>query len=584
MKYTNRYILLIAAVSTACLVFAQKLTVTAPNHVAVGEQFRLAYRADSSDASGFTMGNIPSGIEIIHGPSTSIQSNYSTVNGKTTQSSSKIYTFTMIANRKGTYTFPPAKVTVKGQTVYSDAVTIEISGEAGNDDTPNSPTSAAGNANSDNDLFVKATLSKNRVYEQEPVVLTYKIYSLVNLATVDSKTPDIRDCIVNEINLSQQKQFKTEKYNGKNYQTVVWTQYVLYPLRAGEITIPEITYDGTVVQRNRNANRFDELFNGGYTEIKKQIKAPSVTLHVDSLPIFVKATLSKNRVYEQEPVVLTYKIYSQVDLTTVNNKTPDIRDCIVNEINLSQQKQFNTEKYNGRNYQTVVWTQYVLYPLRAGEITIPETTFEGIVQRDRNVDSFDAFSNRSTSNAEIKKQIKTPSVTLHVDSLPKPPMNFSGGYGRFSMSSVMEQTEANAGDTLCLHIKVTGTGNMSLMDAPIVDFPKHFEIVDMEINDETNITAEGQKGNIYYDIKFVPLYGGDYEIPAVELTYFNRDTKNYQTIKDKIFLLHVTGNPAPPDSDEQASYLLTFVLAIFGLIVIVVILILGIYRNRLKKI
>ena len=458
MKYTNRYILLIAAVCTVFHVFAQKLTVTAPNHVAVGEQFRLAYRADSSDASAFTMGNIPSGIEIIHGPSTSTQSSIQLQNGKTTESSSITYTFTMVANRKGTYTFPPAKVTVKGQTVYSDAVTIEISGEARNDDaTPNRPTSAAGNTISGNELFVKATLSKNRVYEQEPVVLTYKIYTLVNLTTVDSKTPDIRDCIVNEINLSKQKQFKTEKYNGRNYQTVVWTQYVLYPLRAGEITIPEITYDGTVVQPNRN------------------------------------------------------------------------------------------------------------------------------------VDPIDAFFNDSTPYVEMKKQIKAPSVTLHVDSLPKPPMNFSGGVGTFSMSSVMEQTEANAGDTLCLHIKVAGTGNMSLMDAPIVDFPKHFEIVDMEMNDETNIAAEGQKGDIYYDIKFVPLYGGDYEIPAVELTYFNRDTKNYQTIKDKSYLLHVTGNPAPPESDEQASSLLTLlqkplVLAVVGLIVIVVVLILGIYRNRLKKI
>ena len=79
------------------------------------------------------------------------------------------------------------------------------------------------------DLFVKVTANKRTVHEQEPVLLTYKVYTNVNLVRMAGKMPDIKGSHVQEIPLPQQKTFRTERLNGRTYHTTTWSQYVGYP-------------------------------------------------------------------------------------------------------------------------------------------------------------------------------------------------------------------------------------------------------------------------------------------------------------------------------------------------------------------
>ncbi len=306
---------------------AQRFIVNAPSQVSVGENFRLVYTIDTQNAKDFRVGNIPEALELITGPFTSRQTSYRMVNGHTTGSSSITFTFILCAAKNGIYTIPPAHINVNGKTFASKAVKVKVSGESQNtggaprmhDDTDNMPQLRdAGTPVNNSDLFIKVSANKHRVHEQEPVLLTYKVYTLVDLTQLEGKMPDLTGFHTQEIPLPQQKSFHIERVNGRPYRSVTWSQYVMYPQMTGKLEIPSITFNGTVIQQNRNVDPFEAFLNGGsgYIEVKRAIKAPGMTIQVDPLPkrpaIFsggvgkfnISAQLNKNEVKANEPITL----------------------------------------------------------------------------------------------------------------------------------------------------------------------------------------------------------------------------------------------------------------------------------------
>ncbi|MGM9776982.1 MAG: BatD family protein, partial [Prevotella sp.] len=286
------YLILLTLFAVTLTATAQQLVAGAPSHVSVGEQFRLTYTINTQDVDNFRAGNIPDAFEVLMGPSTSRQSSFQMVNGHTTSSSSITFTYIICANKNGTFTIPPAQIRCEGKTLKSNSVKITVSGRqqsqrgggGGYDDEPQMRT--AGSNISGADLFIKVSANKQRVHEQEPILLTYKVYTLVQLTRLDGKMPDLKGFHTQEVQLPQQKSFKVETYNGRPYRTVTWSQYVMFPQMTGKLEIPSITFDGTVVMQNRDVDPFEAFFNGGsgYVEMKKKIKAPGITIQVDPLP------------------------------------------------------------------------------------------------------------------------------------------------------------------------------------------------------------------------------------------------------------------------------------------------------------
>ena len=109
---------------------AQKFTASAPQQVAAGQQFRLSYTVTTQDVSGFRIGKFPDEIEVLMGPSTSSQSSFQIINGRTTQSSSITYTYILCATKNGTFTLPAATVTAEGNQLTSNTPKITVSGQA----------------------------------------------------------------------------------------------------------------------------------------------------------------------------------------------------------------------------------------------------------------------------------------------------------------------------------------------------------------------------------------------------------------------------------------------------------------------
>ena len=416
----NRLYTLIAAVVCAITTVAQTISVNCPQHVGVGEQFKLMYTIPTQDVKGFRGGNVPDGLDVLMGPSMSSQSSFQMINGHTSSSSSITYTYIICADKAGTYTIGAAHATVGGKAAASSSVKIKVSGQA------------QGNSG-----------------------------------------------------------------GGSN--------------------------GGSRMQQDPGA----------------QVRQAGARISGNDL--FIRVTANKKRVHEQEPVLLTYKVYTQVELTQLEGKMPDLKGFHTQEIPLPQQKSFHLENVNGRPYRCVTWSQYVMYPQMTGKLEIPPITFKGIVvQENRNVDPFEAFFNGGSGYVEVKKDIVAPSVTIQVDALPDRPANFSGGVGRFSVSSSLNKTTVAANDPVTLRLVVSGNGNLKLLKQPVVEFPKDFDKYDPKSTDKTKLTANGLEGSMIYDYLFVPRNQGDYTIPAVEFTYYDTGSNAYKTVKTQPQTIHVT--------------------------------------------
>ena len=329
MKKIGWYIiLLLMMLGYHVHVDAQHISVSAPSHVAAGENFRVAYTINTSDVEEFRMGGVQDGLEVIAGPYTSSQSSYQMINGHTSSSSSVTITYTLYAAKNGSFTIGASHAVVGGKRLSSRPVKIQVSGHAqrtngapnmhGQDSYDQPRMRSAGSAISGSDLFIKVSASKKRVHEQEPILLTYKVYTQVELTQLEGKMPDLKGFHTQEVPLPQQKTFHTETVNGRPYKCVTWSQYVMYPQLTGRLQIASITCKGIVVQQNRNVDPMEAFFNGGsgYVEVKKDIKAPGITLQVDPLPqrpanfsggvgkFNISASLDKKEVKAGEPITL----------------------------------------------------------------------------------------------------------------------------------------------------------------------------------------------------------------------------------------------------------------------------------------
>ena len=346
---------------------------------------------------------------------------------------------------------------------------------------------------------------------------------------------------------STQSSFQMVNGHMSSSSSVTYT-YILMANKQGTFTIPPATatVDGKAIHSNElHIKVAGQVQNGGRQGGAQQHQSPGQEVrpagsNISGSDLFIHVSASKSHVREQEPILLTYKVYTLVGLTQLSGKMPDLKSFYTREVPLPQEKSFKVETFNGRQYRTVTWQQYVMFPQSTGKLEIPSITYEGIVvQQNRNIDPFEAFFNGGSGYVEVKKQIKAPGTTIQVDPLPQRPKNFSGGVGSYSITAQIDQTEIKANDPVKLQVVVSGVGNMKLLKQPVVHFPKDFDAYDAKVTDKTKLTVNGLEGSVVYDFLAVPRHQGTYEIPPIEYVYFDTKAGDYKTLKTEGFKLNV---------------------------------------------
>lgn len=363
-------------------------------------------------------------------------------------------------------------------------------------------------------------------------------YTITTQDVKDFRIPSIKGFDV-LMGPSRSQQSSVQRINGKTTSTnsITFT-YILLATSEGNFSIPGATITANGNQMLSNAVNIKVL---PADETSNQEKDANKTM-ISGNDLFVTATVNKTHVYEQEAILLTYKIYTQVDLRAFDNiKLPDFKGFHSQEIELPNNRKWGLEHYKGRNYQTTIYRQFVLFPQQIGKLAIDAARFDAsiAVVSNQSMDPFDAFFNGGRNIVEVKKSLFTPKQIIEVQSLPDKPINFSGGVGEFNITSSINTSNVKTNEAITVRLTISGTGNLKLITDPEVKFPEDFEIYDPKSENNFRLTNAGLSGNRTIEYLAIPRNPGNYKIPATEFTYFDTKSKSYKTLRTEDYQIQV---------------------------------------------
>ncbi len=382
----------------------------------------------------------------------------------------------------------------------------------------------------------------------KPFQLTYT----VNQRSKDLRAPEMANFEVLAGPYSSTSS-STQWINGKRTSSYTQTYtYTLMAIETGTFTIQpaRITVDKEVY--TSNGLKIEVLpadktptNNGGANNNSRtnaQNNKSEGNGQLTSENIFVRTIVSKTKVHEQECISLSYKLYfAGVDVAQLgtNTKIPEFTGFLKQEIDLGD-IQTELEHYNGRNYQTAVLYHTLLYPQRAGEITIDPAKFEAIIRVQNQAQVRSIFDDFFGSYTNVSKSLQAPSVKINVEPLPAgKPIGFSGGVGHFTISSSLSASSVQANEAITLKLNIQGTGNMKLIKSPAVDWPEGFEAYDPKKANHFKTTANGVSGNITIEYLAIPRAAGTWTIPPIAFSYFDTQTNEYKTLQTEPYTITV---------------------------------------------
>mgnify|MGYP002853728744 CR=1 FL=1 len=273
----------------------------------------------------------------------------------------------------------------------------------------------------------------------------------------------------------------------------------------------------------------------------------SADKEVSGQDLFVRIEMSKPRVYEQQAVVCTIKLYTKYQVSQfMPTIQPSFDGFLIEEIPM-QPSLNKTETYNGQQYMVAILKKCILYPQQSGNLTITSGNY------DVSVVQFDTFKSIfGTISKPVEKDLKVTSnkATIHILPLPEPkPASFTGAVGKFNVTTDLKPaTGLKTYSAATYRYIISGTGNIKYIKAPEVKFPDQFDVYDPKTDAQVNDGAGDMSGKVIMDYTFIPQYAGDFEIPAAEFSYFDPETGRYETITVPARHLTVTKGEGQPSN------------------------------------
>ncbi len=386
----------------------------------------------------------------------------------------------------------------------------------------------------------------------------FQLVYTVNATGKDMRTSDFNNFEV----LAGPFESRSSSYqivNGKATSSVsVSYTYTLQATKTGAFTIPSasIMVDGKKYSSNGLSIKVLPADDNAASKSSKEESRSAAGQGISNENVFIKAQVSKTSVYEQEPLLVTYKLYTLLDVVQCNNrKMPDFKGFMKNEIELSQNKQFSYENFNGKNYGTVVLYQVLLFPQQAGELKIDKAVFDAVIRVENRQQVRSIFDDFFDSYSNVQKAITANGAVVSVKPLPaNKPANYNGTVGSLNMTSSISTENVKANDAVTLKVIISGSGNMKLIQNPEIRFPDGFEVYDPKVNNNFKTNTNGISGTKIIEYMFIPRHGGDFQIPSAEISYFDIKDRTYKTLRTPVYNLKVAKGTGENTSNVVNGY------------------------------
>lgn len=312
-----------------------------------------------------------------------------------------------------------------------------------------------------------------------------------------------------------------EIINGKiNSSKTTSFSYYVSALSEGELTIPSATIkiEGKKIQTQPikiSVIKADPNRKKGF-QIGDNVK--------------VEVEVSKRNVYQGEQILVTYKLFSKINLVDISvSQFPNLNGFWNEKIETSSRS--TVQNIDGTNYRVWEVSKSILTPQKSGDLKIDPMKINITVQlksQNRSGDIFGMFNNYRN----VEEEIQSKSITIKVKDLPEnPPTSFNGAVGVFKLKAKTNKKIADANTAINYEIELSGSGNLHLIDNIPVNFPDDFEVFDPEKQDKSFTSKNSIKGKLIFNHLIIPRFQGEYQIPSQEFSFFNLNTKKYETLK-----------------------------------------------------
>ncbi len=396
---------------------------------------------------------------------------------------------------------------------------------------------------------VKAYVDRNSVCAGDTVTLTIEISG--NVGSYDN--PDIgtiQGARIYGRGSSQQISY----INGKINTTISFT-YALIPITTGKLHIPsfKVKVDGKQLSTQPidiNVNRCASTSTSFNRQFFPSGKSSSPGLSVRPVPMsqrnephnqdtFAVISLSKNKVFVGQPIILTYTVYTRERVAYKGfSQRPDFPGFIKEEVSPARDMNRREVVIGGERYVAADVARFILIPTASGEFEIkPGTLLMARANSMKDVfkdffsDSFwDSFMSDSLLNTEEEFEVVPAAKKVSVQPLPEPrPKNFSGLVGDFDISASVDKKQIKLGDSITLTIEVKGNAPLeSLQDIDLGDL-KDCRVYKSSSSQESIPMDDSFEYEKRFEYIIIPEKQGNITIPSLDINYFSPSEGKYKT-------------------------------------------------------
>lgn len=332
---------------------------------------------------------------------------------------------------------------------------------------------------------------------------------------------------------------------------------------AGKVTVPPVKINVAGKQLASNEITFtifpaDKDTSSG-SNGNAQTRRPQV--HVDDVDtqtpgpissddLFVRVFLSRDKVYEQEAIIATIKVYTKFRISGFLANTQPSFDNFVSE-ELPVNSELQPDHLNGQNYYSAELKKAIIYPQKSGKLTITSGKYDITIVQYQNV-SMGFWTTREP--VERKVNTSSNSVTVTVEPLPEPkPLGFNGAVGNFTLESSLSPERLLTNEAANYSLKIKGTGNVKLITEPAIEFPHGFDEYTPKKEVDARFNGSNMTGTVDIDYTIVPQEVGQFTIPSYPFVYFNPSSKEYVTLNTEAYNIKVGRGANAPAAVEQKA-------------------------------
>lgn len=252
---------------------------------------------------------------------------------------------------------------------------------------------------------------------------------------------------------------------------------------------------------------FEIKVDGKTFKTKEKVVKEVIPSKTKSKNFDFKISLNKSSLYTGEDAILNMKFKYKKDLqiSDLGFNMPVFNDIWSKKID-------DKNKSYEENGFIVQELNFLISPQKAGHLRIDPIKIEAKVI-DENAFTYSLFSQA----AKLEK-IYSNSLNLDVKPLPKG-VNLVGD---FSIKTSVSKNEINAGDSLSYKVEIDGIGNLDDMEDIKLNI-KDATIFEDKAKIQTKIVKDKYTGS--YKKSFSIIANKDFEIPQIQLKYFDKKTK-----------------------------------------------------------